>query len=122
LETREVEDGPCPDQAAAEPGARAAEGLRLLRRLKAGEYVTALDPGGQMLDSPGLAAFVAQRGPGGLAFVVGGSLGLSPAVLERADFRLSLSPLTFPHQLTRLILLEQIYRACKINNHEKYHK
>jgi 23S rRNA (pseudouridine1915-N3)-methyltransferase len=65
---------------------------------------------------------VAERAPGGLAFVIGGSLGLSAAVLERADFRLSLSPLTFPHQLTRLILLEQVYRACKINNHETYHK
>jgi 23S rRNA (pseudouridine1915-N3)-methyltransferase len=87
--------------------------------------VTALDPGGRMLDSPGLAGFMARRaqsGGSGLVFIVGGSLGLSAEVLERADFCLSLSLLTFPHQLTRLILLEQIYRACKINNHETYHK
>jgi 23S rRNA (pseudouridine1915-N3)-methyltransferase len=102
---------------------RIAEGKRLLLRIKSGEYVAALDAGGVMLDSPGLAALVAERAPGGgLVFVVGGSLGLSAAVLERADFRLSLSALTFTHQLTRLILLEQIFRACKINNHETYHK
>jgi 23S rRNA (pseudouridine1915-N3)-methyltransferase len=123
LETHEVEDEPCPEKTGAEPKARIAEGKRLLKRIKAGEYVTALDPGGLMLDSLALAAFVADKAPGGgLVFVVGGSLGLDAAVLERADFRLSLSALTFPHQLARLILLEQIFRACKINSHETYHK
>ncbi|MDR1069642.1 MAG: 23S rRNA (pseudouridine(1915)-N(3))-methyltransferase RlmH [Gracilibacteraceae bacterium] len=125
LETRETEDERCPETEAGEHRARETEGARLLRRLKAGEYVTALDPGGRMLDSPGLAGFMARRaqsGGSGLVFIVGGSLGLSAEVLERADFCLSLSLLTFPHQLTRLILLEQIYRACKINNHETYHK
>jgi 23S rRNA (pseudouridine1915-N3)-methyltransferase len=127
LEIRAVEDEPCPETLSAEEerAARETEGARLLKRLGGREYVTALDLGGRMLDSPGLAAYLAARaleGWSSQAFVIGGSLGLSPKVLERADFRLSLSALTFPHQLTRLILLEQIFRACKINSHEAYHK
>ena len=62
------------------------------------------------------------KGISQIAFVIGGSLGLSPEVLGRADYRLSFSRMTFPHQLMRVILLEQIYRSFRIRNHEPYHK
>ena len=65
---------------------------------------------------------LALEGKSDIAFVIGGSLGLSPAVLDRADLRLSFSDMTFPHQMMRVILLEQIYRAYKINRGETYHK
>lgn len=61
-------------------------------------------------------------GRSNVVFIIGGSLGLSPAVSARADMKLSFSPMTFPHQMMRVILLEQIYRAFKINRGEKYHK
>ncbi len=80
---------------------------------------------GRELSSEQLAAKMAEWCAGGrreLVFLIGGSWGLSPAVLRRADFQLSFGPATFPHQLMRLILCEQIYRAVKINRHEPYHK
>ena len=79
---------------------------------------------GPQLSSEAFAEKIAlnnQRGTR-LVFVIGGSLGLSPAVVKRADEKLSLSKMTFPHQLARVLLLEQIYRACKINAGERYHK
>ena len=85
----------------------------------------ALDLRGKSMDSPALAAFLdglPLQGRNRVAFVIGGSLGLSEAVLQRADLRLSFSSFTFPHQLMRVILLEQLYRACKISAGEKYHK
>ena len=78
-----------------------------------------------MLDSPGLAARIADLGNRGVShvvFVIGGSLGLSEAVLRRADFLWSFSELTFPHQLMRMMLLEQIYRGYRILHGEPYHK
>lgn len=101
------------------------EGANILSHLKEGMYVIALDIKGQMLTSEELAARIDKLGIHGhshLAFIIGGSLGLSEEVLQRADFRLSFSPMTFPHQLMRLILLEQIYRSFKINRGEPYHK
>ncbi|HHW06206.1 MAG TPA: 23S rRNA (pseudouridine(1915)-N(3))-methyltransferase RlmH [Clostridia bacterium] len=92
------------------------EGQGILKRLKEDMYVIALDIKGQMLSSAELAGKIRDlrdKGCGHLAFVIGGSLGLSREVLGRADFRLSFGPLTFPHQLMRLMLLEQLCRCFK---------
>ena len=101
------------------------EGERLMEKIKPGDYVIALCVGGREWESPALAGHlkeVADRGGGRIVFVVGGSLGLGERVIQRADERLSLSKLTFPHQLARVVLLEQLYRVCKINANERYHK
>ncbi len=101
------------------------EGANLLRALKNGTYLTALEIEGKQLSSEKLAAELENnmnRGRSHLTYVIGGSHGLSPEVLKRADFRLSFSPMTFPHQMMRVILAEQIYRSFKIMNHETYHK
>lgn len=102
-----------------------AEGEGILKRIKDGTYVIALDLRGKMMSSEELSDKINQlgiQGIGRLAFIIGGSLGLSDEVLNRADLRLSFSPMTFPHQLMRIILLEQIYRAFKIISGEPYHK
>ncbi|NLL19561.1 MAG: 23S rRNA (pseudouridine(1915)-N(3))-methyltransferase RlmH [Clostridia bacterium] len=104
---------------------KTAEGASILSQLKDGMYVVALDIKGRMLTSEELAEKIDDLGVQGhshLAFIIGGSLGLSEQVLKKADFRLSFSPMTFPHQLMRLILLEQIYRSFKIIKGEPYHK
>ncbi|MFZ5968301.1 MAG: 23S rRNA (pseudouridine(1915)-N(3))-methyltransferase RlmH [Bacillota bacterium] len=101
------------------------EGENLLKHIKDGMYVIALDIQGKMLSSEELAERLdklAVQGNSSLAFLIGGSLGLSDEVLQRADFRLSFSPMTFPHQLMRVILLEQIYRGFRIIKGEPYHK
>ncbi len=101
------------------------EGERLLRALKPGTYVIALAIRGKRLSSEAFAEKIDQlavSGRSSITFVIGGSLGLSPRVLERADYQLSFSDMTFPHQLMRVILLEQIYRAFRINRGEPYHK
>ena len=102
----------------------AKEGEAILSRLKPGDHVIALCVDGPQYESERFAARLAQCGLTGqrTAFVIGGSLGLSPTVLQRADEKMSLSKMTFPHQLARVLLLEQIYRACKISAGEKYHK
>jgi 23S rRNA (pseudouridine1915-N3)-methyltransferase len=89
------------------------------------EYVITLEIKGKSLTSEGLAekmAGLALDGKSDISFVIGGSNGLSKAVSDRADFKLSFSAMTFPHQMMRVILLEQIYRSFKINRNEKYHK
>lgn len=89
------------------------------------EYVITLEIKGKALTSEGLAekmAGLALDGKSDITFVIGGSNGLSKAVSDRADFKLSFSAMTFPHQMMRVILLEQIYRSFKINRNEKYHK
>lgn len=101
------------------------EGTRLIRAIKEDDYVIALAIEGRQLDSVTLSKTIetlAIRGKSSIAFVIGGSLGLSQEVLRRADFLLSFSQLTFPHQLMRVILLEQIYRSYRIMNNEPYHK
>ncbi|CAJ1000749.1 MULTISPECIES: 23S rRNA (pseudouridine(1915)-N(3))-methyltransferase RlmH [Bacillales] len=101
------------------------EGERILAQLKPDQYVIALAIEGQMWSSEKLASELdrlATYGKSQVAFVIGGSLGLSPEVLKRADVLLSFSKMTFPHQLVRLILLEQVYRAYRINRGEPYHK
>ena len=88
-------------------------------------YVMTLEIRGKKLSSEALAEKVAElslKGKSNVAFVIGGSLGLDKAVSDRADFKLSFSDMTFPHQMMRVILLEQIYRAFKINRGETYHK
>ena len=100
------------------------EARRVLDRVKAGAYVVALDMSGDAPDSVGFSKQLASLS--GLypeiVFIIGGSHGLHADVLARADYVLSLSKLTFPHRLARLILLEQLYRAFKIINGETYHK
>ena len=101
------------------------EGERILDALKPRSHVVALDRGGRAMSSEELAEEFQRVAIGGisqLTFVIGGSLGLDPRVLQRADLVLSFSKFTFPHQLMRSILLEQIYRAFTIVNGERYHK
>ncbi|MBR5110404.1 MAG: 23S rRNA (pseudouridine(1915)-N(3))-methyltransferase RlmH [Clostridia bacterium] len=100
------------------------EGESIQSRLKANDYVVAMCIDGPQVSSEDFARKIADNDRRGtrLVFVIGGSLGLSPAVVRRADEKLSLSKMTFPHQLARVLLLEQIYRGCKINAGERYHK
>lgn len=127
LDIIEVADEKTPDHAsdAQALAIKEREGERLLKRIKPGSYVIALAIEGTMLSSEGFARKIASlglRGESHIVFVIGGSLGLDPRVLQRADMLLSFSPMTFPHQLMRVILLEQIYRAWRINSGEPYHK
>lgn len=101
------------------------EGERILAELKPRSFVVALDRLGEALTSEDLASALQKQAVGGVSqvdFVIGGSLGLDPRVLGRADLKLSFSKFTFPHQLMRLILTEQIYRAFTIISGERYHK
>lgn len=101
------------------------EGKKILGKVKGNSYVIALAIDGKNLSSEELASTIESlgvRGNSHISFVIGGSLGLSDEVLERADYKLSFSKMTFPHQLMRLILLEQVYRAFRINKGEPYHK
>ena len=101
------------------------EGERILKSIKDDAYVICLCIDGKQLDSEELAEKIEKLGVQGTShiyLVIGGSLGLSDAVVRRADFKLSFSKMTFPHQLMRVILLEQIYRAYRIINNEPYHK
>lgn len=103
---------------------RNKEGATILAMLKPEDYLIALDENGKMTSSEGLANLIQQRASEStrnVVFLIGGAYGLSPAVLQRANFTWSLSQLTFPHQIVRLILAEQIYRACSILRNEKYH-
>ncbi|MGI6727075.1 MAG: 23S rRNA (pseudouridine(1915)-N(3))-methyltransferase RlmH [Anaerovoracaceae bacterium] len=102
-----------------------AEGKRILKGIKSGTYVIALEVQGMVLSSEALAEKIEGLGlerRSRIAFIIGGSLGLSREVLDRADYRLSFSKMTFPHQMMRVILLEQIYRSFKIIKNETYHK
>ena len=101
------------------------EGQGILKYVKEDTYVIALAIQGKQLSSEGLAEFINNlgiKGRSNVAFVIGGSLGLSDEVLKRADYQLSFSPMTFPHQLMRVILLEQVYRGFRIIKGEPYHK
>ncbi|HEY4876947.1 MAG TPA: 23S rRNA (pseudouridine(1915)-N(3))-methyltransferase RlmH [Puia sp.] len=100
------------------------EAETILSMIKKGDYLIALDEKGKQFSSSQLAQFIQLRANDSeknLVFVIGGAYGLGDAVLDRADYKWSLSQLTFPHQLVRLILAEQIYRACTIIRNEKYH-
>ena len=123
----EVSDEKTPDRAseAEETEIKRKEGERLLSKMKENMYVVALDLSGVEYDSLTFANHLSDcmlKGKSHIAFVIGGSLGLHSDVLARADEKLSFSKFTFPHQLMRVILLEQLYRANRIMNHEPYHK
>jgi 23S rRNA (pseudouridine1915-N3)-methyltransferase len=100
------------------------EAERVLQKIRDDEYVILLDLHGKQIDSLGLADKIDRSlaTHARICFVIGGSLGLGEKLIERADERIKLSDLTFLHQMTRLIILEQIYRSFKILNHETYHK
>ena len=119
VEICEVDDYPETD-----PRAMEREGEALLSRLREGEMLVALTLDGEMLDSEALARRCeAWRSSGRrVVFAIGGSLGLSRAVTERAEYKLCLSKMTFPHALARVILLEQLYRAHMILSGARYHK
>jgi 23S rRNA (pseudouridine1915-N3)-methyltransferase len=127
LEIVELTDEKTPDNASDTVNAqiKEKEGKRILGSLSDSDYVCALAIEGKMLDSVELSQFIDRLGIEGkssIAFVIGGSLGLSGEVLSRADMKLSFSKMTFPHQLMRVILLEQVYRAYRIMKNEPYHK
>lgn len=123
----QVADEKTPENAAlaVEKQVKDTEGERILRHVAEDAFVVALEIRGEMLSSAELADFIEKKqvsGTSHIQFVIGGSLGLSEAVLRRADYRLSFSRMTFPHQLMRVVLLEQIYRSFRIIAGEPYHK
>lgn len=127
LDIIELPDEKTPDGAgmAEEAAILKREGERILKAVREDAYVIALAIKGRALDSVEFSHRLEQLGTGGrshIAFVIGGSLGLSPDVLERADESVSFSRMTFPHQLMRVILLEQVYRSFRIMKGEPYHK
>ena len=98
------------------------EGKNILNKINEKDFVVTLEINGKNLSSEKLSDFINKNISRNITFVIGGSNGLSSSVLDRSDYRLSFSKLTFPHQLFRVILLEQIYRSFKIINNEAYHK
>ncbi len=127
LEILQVADEKTPDGAspALEEQIKEKEGERILAQIRDGSYVIALAIQGAMLSSEELAETINRlgvRGTSQITFIIGGSLGLSKKVLDRADCLLSFSKMTFPHQLMRVILLEQIYRSYRIITGQPYHK
>ena len=127
LQIIEVADEKTPDQTTVheENLIREKEAERLLKNIKEDAYVIALAIQGKKLNSVELATFMEKlgvRGKSNIVFVIGGSLGLHDSVCKRADYLLSFSDMTFPHQLMRVILLEQVYRAYRIMANEPYHK
>lgn len=127
LEIVEVADEKTPDQASenVERQIRQKEGERILRYVKDDAYVFTLEIGGTMLDSVAFAKKMETLGIQGkshLIFIIGDSIGLGEEVLRRSDYALSFSKMTFPHQLMRVILLEQVYRGYRIIEGAPYHK
>ena len=126
-EETEIPDLPEPavTSEALEEQIKTREGEAILAKIRPGDRVIAMTIGGKRRSSEELAKHLAELRVGGISnmvFVIGGSLGLGKNVLERADEELSMSPMTFPHQLARVMLLEQLYRAEKIIAGERYHK
>lgn len=127
LEEVELPDLPEPaaPSEALEKQVMQREGEAILQRIKPGDYVVAMTIPGKQWDSAALSRHLSDlkcRGVGRMVFVIGGSLGLSDEVKHRADEELSMSKMTFPHQLARVMLLEQLYRCMKIEAGERYHK
>lgn len=127
LEIIEVADEKTPDHAARalEEAVREKEAERIIKHIREDAYVITLEIQGKPLSSEELAEKIEQLGVQGkshITFVIGGSIGLGEKVRKRSDLALSFSRMTFPHQLMRVILLEQIYRSYRINSNEPYHK
>lgn len=127
LEIIEVADEKTTENAseAAEEMVRSKEAERILKYVKEDAYVVTLEIGGKQLSSEELSRKIETLGIQGkshIIFIIGGSIGLGKEVLATSDYALSFSKMTFPHQLMRVILLEQIYRSYRIINHEPYHK
>lgn len=127
LEITELKETPLPanPSQADEARVKLSEGRDILKALKDSSYVVSLEIKGKKLNSEALAEKIESLGIEGksnIAFIIGGSLGLSEEVSLRADFKLSFSDMTFPHQMMRVILLEQVYRSFKIIRNETYHK
>lgn len=127
LEMIEVADERTPDQASeiVEEGIRSREADRICKYFRDDMFVITLEINGKMLSSEEFADKLEKLAVSGnphIALVIGGSIGLGRAVLDRSDFSLSFSKMTFPHQMMRVILLEQVYRAFRIINREPYHK
>ena len=127
VEIIEVADEKAPENLseAEEKQVKDKEGERILQAISPDTYVITLEIEGKMLSSEQLAKKMdelATYGKSKVAFVIGGSLGISEAVQQRCDFAISFSKMTFPHQLMRLVLLEQVYRGFRINRGEPYHK
>ena len=120
-----VTEVPDRDVTADEAKGLAAEAVGVLHAIPEGATVVALDIGGRARSSEGFAEWLSAHGLAGrshIVFVLGGAAGLHPDVLTRADERLSLGPMTLPHQLARVVLLEQVYRAFRITRGEPYHR
>lgn len=127
LKITELKESPLPanPSPADEEAVKRAEGEDILSRIKPSDYVITLEINGKGLSSTDLASKIdnlALDGKSDITFIIGGSLGLSKDVSKRSNFKLSFSAMTFPHQMMRVILLEQIYRSFKIIRHEAYHK
>jgi 23S rRNA (pseudouridine1915-N3)-methyltransferase len=127
LEIQEIADEPCPERLspADEERVKQKEGERILKGIGSQDFIILLDLKGKEFTSPELAEYMDQlalSGKSSIVFIIGGSLGVSQEVRERANYRWSFSRLTFPHPLIRLMLLEQIYRAMRISKGEPYHK
>lgn len=127
LEIIELQDEKTPENASdkEEEQIREKEGNLILSKIKDNSFVIALDLNGKQLTSVEFSKFIedcAVKGNSNLVFVIGGSLGLSKDVIKRSDYKLCFSKMTFPHQLFRVMLLEQIYRGFRIINNEPYHK
>lgn len=127
VEIIEVDDEYAPDtlSEAQESQVKKKEADKLLKRVKQGSYVILLDLAGEQTTSSGFSAKIENimlSGNSHITFIIGGSLGLDQSLINIADYRLCLSKMTYPHQLARVILMEQVYRAFKIIKNETYHK
>ena len=127
VELVELQDEPVPETSSEKQlaAARQVEAERILRTIRYGETVVALDIHGKEMSSEDLSKWIQERGLSGdpnLAFVIGGTTGLAPEILSLARLRLSMGPMTFPHQFMPLLVAEQLYRAFKIGKGEPYHR
>lgn len=127
IDAIEVSDEKCPEHLSHKEmlQVKEKEGDRILSKIKDGDYVIALAIEGKQLSSEDLADklnSLALSGKSDIAFIIGGSLGLADKVMKRSNYQLSFSKMTFPHQLMKVILVEQVYRAFRIMNGHAYHK